>query len=160
MRAVWVLATIALGLIPAVARQVPDVRTPPAGGRVRGAAQEEALGHVPQLQQGTGANGAVRRDGHHEPLLLRGQHDQFRRQSLLRISACGAASTAIQPCVNASARSRGRRRRCRTRRPSPRCCWWRISNLQLTGSGVHSLNYLFLVTADEVHSRLRFHEDG
>ena len=32
MRTVWVLATIALGLIPAVARQVPDVRTPPAGG--------------------------------------------------------------------------------------------------------------------------------
>lgn len=33
MRTVWVLATIALGLIPAVARQVPDVRTPSLGPR-------------------------------------------------------------------------------------------------------------------------------
>ena len=33
MRTVWVLATIALGLIPAVARQAPDVRTPSLGPR-------------------------------------------------------------------------------------------------------------------------------
>ena len=45
------------------------------------------MGHVPQLQQGARAHGAVRRDGHHEQVFLRVEHDQRPRRPVLRISA-------------------------------------------------------------------------
>ncbi len=54
---------------------------------LRRAVREAAVGDVPQLQQGAGAHRTVRRDGHHEQVLLRGEHDQQRRRAVLRVPA-------------------------------------------------------------------------
>ena len=54
---------------------------------LRRAVWEAALGHVPQFQQGAGAHRAVLRDGHHEQVFLRGEHDQQRRRAVLRVPA-------------------------------------------------------------------------